>query len=188
MIRLRQYVFTEIIHLIEFLYTLLIIYDASNSLKPVVRLSGKITFGPKGPFWWSQWLQASAGAIKKPPAQIQCSCRQKIQNLLRQKYKSAHATNMTYVNQEIFNDKLKMEEKGSIKRVSSTRKWISLAILFFVNILNYMDRYTVSAILDVSSSLSSLFRNLDVWRSFIFVHFELGPIAWYRNDKTQAMF
>lgn len=37
----------------------------------------------------------------------------------------------------------------------SSKKWTSLAILFFVNLLNYMDRYTVSAVLNVSILLSS---------------------------------
>ena len=37
----------------------------------------------------------------------------------------------------------------------SSKKWTSLAILFFVNLLNYMDRYTVSAVLNVSFLLSS---------------------------------
>ena len=31
----------------------------------------------------------------------------------------------------------------------SNRKWISLAILLFINLINYMDRLTVSAILEV---------------------------------------
>ena len=44
-----------------------------------------------------------------------------------------------------------MSSKDTIVNiVSPRRKWISLAILFFVNLLNYMDRYTVSAVLDVS--------------------------------------
>ena len=40
-----------------------------------------------------------------------------------------------------------MESKVNI--VSPKRKWISLAILFFANLMNYMDRYTVSAVLSV---------------------------------------
>ena len=38
--------------------------------------------------------------------------------------------------------------------VSSNKRWASLAILFFVNLLNYMDRYTVSAVLNVGILLS----------------------------------
>ena len=44
-----------------------------------------------------------------------------------------------------------MADEPAAKSASPSRKWISLAVLFFVNLLNYMDRYTVSAVLNVSS-------------------------------------
>lgn len=49
---------------------------------------------------------------------------------------------------EIYDDKWNMEIQDAGKTVSAPRKWISLAVLFFVNLLNYMDRYTVSAVLN----------------------------------------
>ena len=36
--------------------------------------------------------------------------------------------------------------------VSQKRKWISLVVLLFINVINYMDRLTVSAVLEVQLS------------------------------------
>ena len=33
--------------------------------------------------------------------------------------------------------------------VSQKRKWISLVVLLFINVINYMDRLTVAAVLEV---------------------------------------
>ena len=45
------------------------------------------------------------------------------------------------------------EEKGKTGCFSKflDRRWISLAILVFVNLINYADRYSLSAVLGVSS-------------------------------------
>ena len=51
---------------------------------------------------------------------------------------------------QIFTHNSNMEQQD----VSSNKRWASLAILFFVNLLNYMDRYTVSAVLNVGILLS----------------------------------
>ena len=34
--------------------------------------------------------------------------------------------------------------------VSQKRKWVSLGVLLFINLINYMDRLTVSAVLEVT--------------------------------------
>ena len=65
---------------------------------------------------------------------------------------------MEGVKREIYEDKWKMEEEskpktGCFSRVCSKfldRRWISLAILVFVNLINYADRYSLSAVLGVS--------------------------------------
>ena len=61
---------------------------------------------------------------------------------------------MEGVKRDIYEDKWKMEEESKPKpRVCSKfldRRWISLAILVFVNLINYADRYSLSAVLGVS--------------------------------------
>ena len=49
------------------------------------------------------------------------------------------------------------EEKGKTGCFSKflDRRWISLAILVFVNLINYADRYSLSAVLGVSPFLFS---------------------------------
>jgi len=73
--------------------------------------------------------------------------------------------------------------------VSDRRKWITLGILFFVNLLNYMDRYTVSAILDdfsnemcqpgrCDSSLEGLIQT-----AFVVVYMASAPVFGYLGDR-----
>ena len=61
---------------------------------------------------------------------------------------------MEGVKREIYEDKWKMEEeskpKTSVCSKFFDRRWISLAILVFVNLINYADRYSLSAVLGVS--------------------------------------
>ena len=62
---------------------------------------------------------------------------------------------MEGVKREIYEDKWKMEQDSKQKTGCSKffdRRWISLAILVFVNLINYADRYSLSAVLGVSLS------------------------------------
>ena len=61
---------------------------------------------------------------------------------------------MEGVKKEIYEEKWKMEEESKPKTGCLSklldRRWISLAILVFVNLINYADRYSLSAVLGVS--------------------------------------
>ena len=61
---------------------------------------------------------------------------------------------MEGVKKDVYEEKWKMEEeeKGKTGCFSKflDRRWISLAILVFVNLINYADRYSLSAVLGVS--------------------------------------
>ena len=61
---------------------------------------------------------------------------------------------MEGVKKEIYEDKWKMEQESKQKTGCFSkfldRRWISLAILVFVNLINYADRYSLSAVLGVS--------------------------------------
>ena len=63
---------------------------------------------------------------------------------------------MEGVKKEIYEEKWKMEEESKPKTGCLSklldRRWISLAILVFVNLINYADRYSLSAVLGVSYS------------------------------------
>ena len=65
---------------------------------------------------------------------------------------------MEGVKKDVYEEKWKMEEeeKGKTGCFSKflDRRWISLAILVFVNLINYADRYSLSAVLGVSSLFS----------------------------------
>ena len=65
---------------------------------------------------------------------------------------------MEGVKKDVYEEKWKMEEEGKGKTGCFSkfldRRWISLAILVFVNLINYADRYSLSAVLGVSCFLS----------------------------------
>ena len=75
---------------------------------------------------------------------------------------------MEGVKKDVYEEKWKMEEeeKGKTGCFSKflDRRWISLAILVFVNLINYADRYSLSAVLGVSLfpivQLKSNFRSM----------------------------
>jgi len=75
--------------------------------------------------------------------------------------------------------------------VSPKRKWISLAILFFTNLINYMDRYTVSAILtDFSAEMCpsdpggcSTSKEGFIQTAFVVVYLASAPIFGYLGDR-----
>jgi len=85
-----------------------------------------------------------------------------------------------------------MEAKDtSVNIVSPKRKWISLAILFFTNLMNYMDRYTVSAVLtefsdemcpDDPGGCSTSKEGL-IQTAFVVVYMAAAPIFGYLGDR-----
>jgi len=83
-----------------------------------------------------------------------------------------------------------MSSKDTIVNiVSPRRKWISLAILFFVNLLNYMDRYTVSAVLDDFSTemcppgRCSTSKEGLIQTAFVVVYMLAAPMFGYLGDR-----
>jgi len=86
-----------------------------------------------------------------------------------------------------------MEDKDaiSVTIVSSRRKWISLAILFFTNLINYMDRYTVSAVLtEFSEEMCpsdpdgcSTSKEGLIQTAFVVVYMAAAPIFGYLGDR-----
>merc|ERR1711970_826403 len=79
----------------------------------------------------------------------------------------------------------------SVTIVSSRRKWISLAILFFTNLINYMDRYTVSAVLtEFSEEMCpsdpggcSTSKEGLIQTAFVVVYMAAAPIFGYLGDR-----
>eukprot|EP00091_Calanus_sinicus_P014216 TRINITY_DN31646_c0_g1_i1.p2 TRINITY_DN31646_c0_g1~~TRINITY_DN31646_c0_g1_i1.p2 ORF type:complete len:124 (-),score=27.85 TRINITY_DN31646_c0_g1_i1:266-637(-) len=79
----------------------------------------------------------------------------------------------------------------TVNIVSPRRKWISLAILFFANLMNYMDRYTVSAILTQFSEEMcpgdpggcSTSKEGLIQTAFVVVYMAAAPIFGYLGDR-----
>ena len=77
----------------------------------------------------------------------------------------------------------------SVNVVPPRRKWISLAILFFVNLLNYMDRYTVSAILNKFSTemcppgRCSTSQEGLIQTAFVVIYMVSAPVFGYLGDR-----
>jgi len=85
----------------------------------------------------------------------------------------------------------KMDSKDTIVNIiSPRRKWITLGILFFVNLLNYMDRYTVSAILDDFSEemcghgkTCSTSKQGLIQTAFVVIYMASAPMFGYFGDR-----
>jgi len=83
------------------------------------------------------------------------------------------------------------KDATSVTIVSSRRKWISLAILFFTNLINYMDRYTVSAVLvEFSEEMCpgdpngcSTSKEGLIQTAFVVVYMAAAPIFGYLGDR-----
>lgn len=79
----------------------------------------------------------------------------------------------------------------TVNIVSPRRKWISLAILFFANLMNYMDRYTVSAVLTQFSKEMcpsdpdgcSTSKEGLIQTAFVVVYMAAAPIFGYLGDR-----
>jgi len=100
---------------------------------------------------------------------------------------------MEGVKKDVYEEKWKMEEeeKGKTGCFSKflDRRWISLAILVFVNLINYADRYSLSAVLGDAQNELCGDRRCDTFEmgfiptAFIIFYFAGAPLFGYLGDR-----